>query len=71
MAFEDLQAEIGLLLTQLEGEQGDNHEIYLRIRQMLDTMKAEGLPLPDDLVRLEQMLEEEFTSGTEDEDSGN
>ncbi len=61
MAFEDLKAELGLLLTQMEGEQGDRHEIYLRIRQMLDTMKAEGLPLPEDLVTLERRLEEEFS----------
>ena len=70
MAFDDLQAEIGLLLTEMEGEQGDRHEIYLRIRQMLDTMKAEGLPLPQDLVDLEEALEAEFSSETGDGPSG-
>ncbi|RVU36333.1 hypothetical protein EOI86_14070 [Hwanghaeella grinnelliae] len=70
MAFEDLQAEIGLLLTELDGEQGDRHEIYLRIRQMLDTMKAEGLPLPQDLVELEKALEAEFSSETGDGPNG-
>jgi len=65
MAFEDLQAEIGLLLTEMEGEQGDRREIYQRIRQMLDTMKAEGLPLPQDLVDLEEALEAEFAADTE------
>jgi hypothetical protein len=70
MAFDDLQAEIGLLLTEMEGEQGDRHEIYLRIRQMLDTMKAEGLPLPQDLVDLEEALEAEFSSEMGDDSSG-
>lgn len=70
MAFDDLQAEIGLLLTEMEGEQGDRHEIYLRIRQMLDTMKAEGLPLPQDLVDLEEALEAEFSSEMGGDSSG-
>lgn len=70
MAFDDLQAEIGLLLTEMEGEQGDRHEIYLRIRQMLDTMKAEGLPLPQNLVDLEEALEAEFSLEAGDDSSG-
>lgn len=60
MSFEDIQAELSLLFTELEGEQGDAHEIYMRIRQMLDTLKAGGMPLPDDLVEFERRLEEEF-----------
>ena len=60
MAFDDWLAEISLLLNELEGEPADAHETYLKIRQILDTMKAEGLPLPDDLVRLEADLEKQF-----------
>ncbi len=62
MAFDDWLAEISLLMNEMQGEQGDAHEIYLKIRQILDTMKAEGLPLPEDLVKLEEDLEREFAA---------
>jgi len=62
MAFDDWLAEISLLMNEMQGEQGDAHEIYLKIRQILDTMKAEGLPLPDDLVKLEEDLERQFAA---------
>ena len=35
MDSKDLAAEVSLLLDQMEGEQGDRHEIYLRVRQLL------------------------------------
>jgi hypothetical protein len=60
MAFEDLKAEIGLLLSQMENQPQDRHELYLQIREKLNEMRAFGLPLPDDLVRLEEELEAEF-----------
>lgn len=62
MAFEDLQAELGLLLTQMENERRpeDRHEIYLVINRKLNELKAYGMPLPQDLVELEQNLEREF-----------
>ena len=60
MAFEDLQAELGLLMTRMQNEPEDRHELYLVIRQKLNEMKAFGMPLPDDLVRFDQQLEAEF-----------
>ncbi len=62
MAFEDVQAELGLLLTQMENEAqpADRHEIYLVIKRKLNELKAYGLPLPEDLVELERSLEQEF-----------
>ena len=60
MSFEDLKAEISLLIDEMEGDQGDRHEVYLRIREKLDELKAMGMPLPEDLVRLEEALEKEF-----------
>ena len=62
MAFEDLKAEIGLLLTQMENQPEDRHELYLQIREKLNEMRAFGLPLPEDLVRLEKELEAEFAA---------
>src|SRR5262245_53749658 len=60
MAFDDLKAEIALLLSQMENQPEDQHELYLQIREKLNEMRAFGLPLPDDLVRLEKELEAEF-----------
>lgn len=62
MSFEDLKAEIMLLLDEVSGPPQDAHEIYMRVRQTLDTMKAEGLPLPQDLVELEHELEARFAA---------
>ncbi|HYJ57809.1 MAG TPA: hypothetical protein VEW64_00430 [Methyloceanibacter sp.] len=60
MAFENLKAELALLLNQMENQPGDRHELYLQIREKLNEMRAFGMPLPDDLVRLERELEAEF-----------
>ena len=58
MSFENLTAELSLLVDEMEGDQGDRHEIYLRIREKLGELN--GMPLPEDLVRLERNLEAEF-----------
>jgi hypothetical protein len=60
MAFDDLKAELALLLNQMENQPEDRHELYLQIRGKLNEMRAFGMPLPDDLVRLERELEAEF-----------
>ena len=60
MAFEDLKAELALLLNQMENQPEDRHELYLQIREKLNEMRAFGMPLPDDLVRLERELEAQF-----------
>lgn len=60
MAFETLKAELGMLLTQMQNEPADRHELYLQVMQKLNELKALGMPLPEDLVRLEAALEHEF-----------
>ena len=60
MALEELEAQIGVLVNQMENQPADAHEIYMVIREKLDEMKAFGMPLPQDLVRLEQQLEAQF-----------
>jgi hypothetical protein len=62
MAFDDLKVEIALLLTQMEDQPEDRHELYQQIREKLNEMRAFGMPLPDDLVRLERKLEAEFAA---------
>ena len=60
MAFEVLQSELGLLMTRMQNEPNDRHELYLVIRQKLNEIKAYGMPLPEDLVLFERRLEAEF-----------
>ena len=60
MDSKDLAAEVSILLDEMEGEQGDRHEIYLRVRQLLSNLQAVGMPAPDDLLRLARELEESF-----------
>ena len=60
MDSKDLEAEVSLLLDEMEGEQGDSHEIYLRVRQLLSNLRAIGMPAPEDLLRLARELEESF-----------
>jgi hypothetical protein len=65
MAFENIQAELGLLLTRMQNEPADRHELYLQVMQKLNELKAYGMPLPADLVQLERRLEAEFQADKE------
>lgn len=60
MSFEDYKAEIALLLSQMTGDPGDEHEIQMRLHALINTLRAEGLPVPDDLKELEADLEYKF-----------
>ncbi len=62
MTMDDLDAEIGYLMLQLEGEPGDIHEIQFRLHQILATFRAEGLPAPENLAKMEKELDARFTS---------
>ncbi len=57
---QQIEAAILDLLGVMQGDPGDAHEIYLKLRQTLDSMRALGMPLPDDLVRMEEELAIEF-----------
>lgn len=60
MTFDEFTAEIGLLLTRMQNEPEDRHEIHLILKERLNEMRAYGLPLPQDLLDLEATLETEF-----------
>ncbi len=60
MAFDDLNAEISYLMEQVEGEPGDIHEIFFRLHQILQTFRAEGMPVPENLARMERQLDAQF-----------
>jgi hypothetical protein len=69
MAFERIKAEIDLLLAALQDAPHDRFELYLEITQKLNELKAYGMPLPDDLVALEQRLEHELAAERREEEA--
>jgi hypothetical protein len=60
MAFEAVKAEIGILLTKMQNEPEDRHELYLQLMEKMNELKAYGMPVPEDLLQLEAALEAEF-----------
>ena len=57
---QEIAAAVLQFMQEFEGEIEDAHELHERLRQTLDGMRAMGMPLPDDLVRMERDLSEEF-----------
>ncbi|MFC4626374.1 hypothetical protein ACFO1V_14370 [Daeguia caeni] len=60
MAFEEIKAEIALLFREMVNQPEDAHEIREILREKLNALKASGMPLPEDLVELEQRIERDF-----------
>ena len=61
---QQIEAAVLELLEEMQGDLGDAHEIHLKLRQTLNSMRAQGMPLPDDLVRMEEELTTEFKAET-------
>ncbi len=60
MAFEDLKAQISLLVSQINNQPEDVHELYESLHQKLNELRATGQALPADLVELERRMLKEF-----------
>ena len=52
----ELLAAINLLAQRLEHTPEDLHEIHFKVREMIDELKATGMPPPDDLLEFERDL---------------
>lgn len=70
MDIQELENAVALLIEEMEGDFGDSHEIYMRLQQTLASMRAMGMPLPDDLVRMEKELSAEFEADAKRADPG-
>ena len=66
MALESFKAQISLLLEEMVNQPEDEHEIQEQLREKLREMRAMGLPLPDDLVKLEKRLDDDLDVEEED-----
>ena len=60
MAFDQLISEITMLLTEMENRPQDKWELHDMILEKLNELRALGLPLPQDLVELEERLSSEL-----------
>ncbi|MGE0022464.1 MAG: hypothetical protein AB7S70_02405 [Hyphomicrobium sp.] len=60
MAFEDIKAEIGLLLSRMQNAPEDAHELQMLLVEKINELKAYGLPVPEDLQNLEDSLDAEL-----------
>lgn len=60
MAFEEFRLQLAMLLDEIAANPRDAHEMQESLREKLMEMQALGLPLPEDLVGLEEYLEEDL-----------
>ena len=60
MALEELQAQINLLVSQINNQPEDVHELYELLHQKLNELRLTGQPLPKDLIELEKRMLAEF-----------
>ena len=60
MALEELQAQINLLVSQINNQPEDVHELYELLHQKLNELRLTGQPLPKDLIELEKRMLTEF-----------
>ncbi|ATG46295.1 hypothetical protein [Celeribacter ethanolicus] len=58
MAFEALKAQVYMILDEIAARPADRHILQENLREKLAELSALGLPLPEDLVRLEAELED-------------
>ncbi len=58
MAFESLKVQISMLMDEIAARPQDAHVLQESLREKLAEMRALGLPLPEDLVALEEALED-------------
>ena len=60
MALEELQTQISLLVSQINNQPEDVHELYEQLHQKLHELRLTGQPLPQDLIDLEKRMLKDF-----------
>jgi hypothetical protein len=60
MALEELKAQISYLVSQINNQPEDIHELYELLHQKLAELRGEGLPVPQDLLDLEKRMLQDF-----------
>lgn len=60
MAFDRIKSEISMLLSKMQNQPEDKWELHEMILEKLNELRGLGLPLPQDLVELEEKLATEL-----------
>ncbi len=60
MNFDELEAQVAYLLSQMHDEPENRYELYEELHLCLNEMRATGMPVPDDLAKFERELEKEM-----------
>ena len=60
MAFETLKAEILMLWNDMESQTKDRREVAFQIQEKIGELRAMGMPVPQDLLEVEQAIEQEY-----------
>jgi hypothetical protein len=61
MELDEIQAEVFLLLNQMENQPEDRFGLYMKLQEKLHQMQIFGMTPPEDLVALVAELDAEFT----------
>lgn len=64
MAFEMLKAQVYSILDEIVARPSDRHILQEKLRETLSELRTQGLPLPEDLQRLEKELQDEAADET-------
>jgi len=56
MAFEDLKIRLLMMLDEATHQPEDLHELQEELREKIAGFNAQGLPVPEDLAKLEARL---------------
>ena len=62
---QEFEVGIAMLLEEMEDEAADGHELLLKLSQILNQMRGLNMPVPADLLALEQKLAAEYTVPSE------
>ena len=57
MAFEALKIRLLMMLDEATHQPEDLHELQEELREEIAGLKAQGLPVPEDIAQLEERLE--------------
>jgi len=63
MSFENIKAEISLLLNKMEQQPQDLRELHEQIRTKINEMRSFGMPIPEDFLELEKKIEQGYKTG--------
>lgn len=56
--FEELKASISVIMDEITERPQDRHILQEALREKIAQLRALGQPVPDDIVRLEEALED-------------